>query len=39
MQGKEALDVEQLPDVTFSSIDVSNVQKKGEKWNLTLAGN
>ena len=38
MQGKEVLDVEQFPEVTFSSTDVSNVQKKGEKWNLTLAG-
>jgi polyisoprenoid-binding protein YceI len=38
MQGKEVLDVEQFPEVTFSSTDVSNVQKKGEKWNLMLAG-
>jgi polyisoprenoid-binding protein YceI len=37
MQGKE-LDVGQFPYVTFSSTDVSKLAKKGEKWNVTLAG-
>ena len=38
MQGKEVLDVEQFPEVTFSSTDVSKLEKKGDKWNVTLAG-
>ena len=38
MQGKEVLDVEQFPEVTFSSTEVSKLEKKGEKWNLTLGG-
>lgn len=38
MRGKEVLDVEHFPEVTFSSNGESKAERKGEKWNFTLAG-
>ena len=38
MRGKEVLDVEQFPEVTFSSTGGSKAEKKGEKWGVTIAG-
>lgn len=38
MRGKEVLDVEQFPEVTFSSNGRSKAEKKGETWSVTLGG-
>jgi len=38
MQGKDVLDAEQYPEVTFSSTSVNKPERKSEKWNLMLDG-
>jgi polyisoprenoid-binding protein YceI len=38
MRGKEVLDAEQFPEIAFVSTGIGKAEKKGDTWNLTLAG-